>query len=243
MEVTIITKRQKSSSSKVKSKDNAEILKCLMKIILRVRPEYSKPGSWSFLHDNAHSHRAVAVEEISADKQVCVLNHSPYSPDLSPCDYFLLAKLKIPMKDECLRMLKSFKALDHRFFGPYHKSCCRNLLILYKSHNGRFLSTKCVAQKSSHILDDSILHGMELRKDLTASHNPNFALTTVRGGIIHQSDKIGAENSICGKRELKWSGRDDKTGGILTWQAVIRLSRLEVKRKDRRQPLKTAQDV
>jgi histone-lysine N-methyltransferase SETMAR len=34
-------------------------------------------------------HRPVAVQEVSARKQVCVLNDPPYSPDLSPCDYFL----------------------------------------------------------------------------------------------------------------------------------------------------------
>ena len=33
-----------------------------------------------------------------ARKQVCVLNHPPYSPDLSPCDYFLFPKLKLPLK-------------------------------------------------------------------------------------------------------------------------------------------------
>jgi len=27
-----------------------------------------------------------------------VLNHPPYSPDLSPCDYFLFPKLKLPLK-------------------------------------------------------------------------------------------------------------------------------------------------
>ena len=31
-------------------------------------------------------------------KQICVIDHSPYSPDLSPYDYFLFAKLKTAMK-------------------------------------------------------------------------------------------------------------------------------------------------
>ena len=29
---------------------------------------------------------------------MCALNHPPYSPDLSPCDYFLFPKLKLPLK-------------------------------------------------------------------------------------------------------------------------------------------------
>ena len=28
----------------------------------------------------------------------CVIDHPPYSPDLSPCDYFLFPKLKNAMK-------------------------------------------------------------------------------------------------------------------------------------------------
>ena len=43
-------------------------------------------------------HRAVVLQEFLARKQVCVLNHPPYSPDLSPCDYFLFPKLKLPLK-------------------------------------------------------------------------------------------------------------------------------------------------
>ena len=31
-------------------------------------------------------------------KQICVIDHPPYSPDLSPCDYFRFPKLKTTMK-------------------------------------------------------------------------------------------------------------------------------------------------
>lgn len=74
------------------------VMERLWKRIVRVRPEYRAPGSWFLLHDNAPSHRTVAVREFLAKKQVCVLQHPPYSPDLSPCDYFLFPKLKLAMK-------------------------------------------------------------------------------------------------------------------------------------------------
>ena len=74
------------------------VLESLWKRIRCVRPEYSAPVSWFLLHDNAPVHLAVAVQEFLARKQVCVLNHPPYSPDLSPCDYFLFPKLKLPLK-------------------------------------------------------------------------------------------------------------------------------------------------
>jgi hypothetical protein len=40
-------------------------------------------------------HRAVAVQEFLARKQVYVLNYTHYSP----CDYFLFPKLKLPLKE------------------------------------------------------------------------------------------------------------------------------------------------
>ena len=72
------------------------VLEHLWKRIRRVRPEFSAPGSW-FLHDNAPVHRAVAVQEFLARKQVCVLNHPPCSL-IYPRDYFLFPKLKLPLK-------------------------------------------------------------------------------------------------------------------------------------------------
>jgi hypothetical protein len=50
------------------------VLEHLWKRICHVRPEYSAPGSWFLLHDNALVHQAVAVQEFLARKQVCVLN-------------------------------------------------------------------------------------------------------------------------------------------------------------------------
>ncbi|XP_026826863.1 uncharacterized protein LOC113562256 [Ooceraea biroi] len=48
--------------------------------------------------DETWCFKTVAVREFLAKKQVCVLQHPPYSPDLSPCDYFLFPKLKLAMK-------------------------------------------------------------------------------------------------------------------------------------------------
>ena len=50
---------------------------------------------WSgvqLLHDNASSHKCEVVK--SSDLEMKVLNHPPYSPDLSPCDFFLFPRLK-----------------------------------------------------------------------------------------------------------------------------------------------------
>ena len=52
---------------------------------------------WSgvhLLHDNTSSHKCEVVKSFLASEKVKVLNHPPYSPDLSPCDFFLFPRLK-----------------------------------------------------------------------------------------------------------------------------------------------------
>lgn len=46
------------------------------------------------LHDNARPHTAVLTRDKLEEMRWETLEHPPYSPDLSPCDYFLFAPLK-----------------------------------------------------------------------------------------------------------------------------------------------------
>ena len=46
------------------------------------------------LYDNASSHKCEVVKSFLASEKVKVLNYPPYSPDLSPCDFFLFPRLK-----------------------------------------------------------------------------------------------------------------------------------------------------
>jgi hypothetical protein len=51
-------------------------------------------GEW-FLHwDNAPVHTVMVILEFLAKKRIKLLSHPPYSPDLTPADYFLFPKLK-----------------------------------------------------------------------------------------------------------------------------------------------------
>ena len=44
---------------------------------------------------NAPPHKIKKVNEFFMKKQICVIDYHPYSPDLSPCDYFLFQKLNL----------------------------------------------------------------------------------------------------------------------------------------------------
>jgi histone-lysine N-methyltransferase SETMAR len=71
-----------------------ETLRRLCNSIRHKHPGLSWRKNWLLLHDNAPAHRSVFVREELAKQQVTVLPHSPYSPDLAPCDFFLIARLK-----------------------------------------------------------------------------------------------------------------------------------------------------
>ena len=63
-------------------------------VLKKVKEFYNKKRpskGWSgvhLLHDNASSHKCEVVKSFLASEKVKVLNHQPYSPDLSPCDFF-----------------------------------------------------------------------------------------------------------------------------------------------------------
>ena len=45
-----------------------------------------------FLHDNASVHTAATTVDFLNDSEVQLLPHPPYSPDLSPCNFYLFPK-------------------------------------------------------------------------------------------------------------------------------------------------------
>ena len=50
------------------------------------------------LHDKSRSHKSAAVTDLLRSWQWEILEHPPYSPDMSPCDYHLMAKVKEPLR-------------------------------------------------------------------------------------------------------------------------------------------------
>ena len=65
-----------------------EVLKRLREKVRRKRPEIFANNSWILHHDNAPAHTALFVREFLATKQITVLEHPAFSPDLAPNDFF-----------------------------------------------------------------------------------------------------------------------------------------------------------
>ena len=79
---------------------------------------------WSgvhLLHDNASSHKCEIVKSFLASEKVKVLNHPPYSPDLSPCDFFLFPRLKKCFLEISIRLEVLLAALFVSVSNRYQK--------------------------------------------------------------------------------------------------------------------------
>ena len=73
-----------------------DILERLRKRVQRVRRDIA--DDWVLQHDNAPAHTALSIREFLAKKNIPVLSHPSYSPDLALCDFYLFPKLKSKLK-------------------------------------------------------------------------------------------------------------------------------------------------
>ena len=68
----------------------------------RRRPEMWKNGSWVLHQDNAPAHNALSVKAFLTKHKM--LEHSPYSPDLAPCDFLFISKDQVFVKRNQVRV-------------------------------------------------------------------------------------------------------------------------------------------
>jgi hypothetical protein len=61
--------------------------------------------NWVLHHDNAPAQPAPSIREFLAKKNIPVLPHPPYSPDVAPCDFYLFTKLKLKLKGHYSRTI------------------------------------------------------------------------------------------------------------------------------------------
>ncbi|KAL4104600.1 hypothetical protein QTP88_019894 [Uroleucon formosanum] len=92
----------------VNQKCYKEVLEKLRKRVIRVRPNIK--NTWVLHHDNVPCHTAISINQFLATKNIPVALQPPYSPDLSPCDLFLFARIKIYLKGRHLGTLENIQS-------------------------------------------------------------------------------------------------------------------------------------
>ena len=71
-------------------------------------PNLWESGEWLFHHDNVPAHTTLSVRQFLTKNGVTWFCHPPYSPDLAPCDFFVLFPLmkKKSLKENVLQTSK-----------------------------------------------------------------------------------------------------------------------------------------
>ena len=134
MKVSIVTKAKESKTVEVQNQAHAdhvmrgivhmeflpqgqtvnqhvykEILRRLLHSVCEKRRELWQDNAWLLHQDNAPAHNALSICQFLAKKNVTVLDHPPYSPDLAPCDFFLFPKFKEVIKGVCFLDMEATK--------------------------------------------------------------------------------------------------------------------------------------
>ena len=68
--------------------------------VRRKRPKFWRSGEWLLHHDNAPAHTALSVRQFLMKNEMTTASHThtPHSPDLTPCDFFLFPRMKRDLK-------------------------------------------------------------------------------------------------------------------------------------------------
>jgi hypothetical protein len=107
-------------------KVNAEfymgVLDRLLKRIRRVRTAKFQSSEWFLFHDNAPSHNAVIEKKFVVNRNIAVLHHPPYSPDLAPADYFLFPKFKFSLKGQHFQTVEEIQCAVTRELNNISKT-------------------------------------------------------------------------------------------------------------------------
>jgi histone-lysine N-methyltransferase SETMAR len=86
-----------------------EVLTKLHERVRRERPELLRNG-WILHQDNVPAHDTLCVKQFLANKNITVLEHPPYSPDLAPCDFYLFPNIKSVLKETHFVSVENVKA-------------------------------------------------------------------------------------------------------------------------------------
>jgi len=76
--------------------------------------------------DNAPARNALSVKQFLANKNIVVLKHSPYSPDLAPCDFSLFPKIKSVLKGTHFMSVENVKAKTAEILNSLTEHDLRN---------------------------------------------------------------------------------------------------------------------
>ena len=100
----------------------------------------SEAAQGHFQQDNAPVHNSILVTDYLTKMGIKTVRYPPYSPDLSPCDFWLFPKLKEKLRGCCYETIEEMKEAMTKVIGMLtQKDFHRAFQKLLERHN------KCIA--------------------------------------------------------------------------------------------------
>jgi len=126
-----------------------DVLERLRKRVQRVRMDIA--DDWVLHHDNAPAHTALSIREFLAKTNIPVLPHSPYSPDLARCDFYLFPKLKLKLKDHHFGTMEN---IQKTVTDELHTLPENDFRYCYDQWKNRW--DRCVTSQGSYLEGDNL---------------------------------------------------------------------------------------
>ena len=73
-------------------------------------PEMWKNGDWLLDHDSAPAHTSLVVRKFLTKNNMTTVPDPAYSPDLSPCNFYVFPKMKLQLKGRCFVSIGEIQA-------------------------------------------------------------------------------------------------------------------------------------
>lgn len=86
-----------------------DVMRRLREVVRRKRPQLWASGRWMLHHDGAPAHTSNVVQQFLAKHGTIQVPHPPYSPDMSPPDFFLFPKIKRTFKGHRFEDIETIK--------------------------------------------------------------------------------------------------------------------------------------
>ena len=108
--------------------------------------------------DFAPAHNALSVKQFLANKNITVLEHPPYSPDLATCNFFLFPKIKSVLKETHFVSAESVKAKTAEILNSFTEHNLR------KCFEHCSIVCSCVSTQKGTILKAILVDFLNLQK-------------------------------------------------------------------------------
>ena len=116
----------------------------------RKRHELWENQTWMLHHDNALAHTLLLIRSYLAKHQTYDVIQPPYSPDLTPADFFLFPKLKTSLKGHCFQTIEKIHENVIRELGSTTESVFQEAFQQWKKR-----WEQCIAITVDYFEEDS----------------------------------------------------------------------------------------